>query len=295
MQTPEPPSRQQQVSDVAVRTLGRWLRWREAWLGRRFKPLHIMFTPHDGWEPPLRKSFAYSRHKLKFLAVTQANLQGQDLVVPLTLKALEELHPYRLHLLNHTLLPLPGRASVALCSDKLRCWQALSSHGFGAFLPPVGRDLTPPFIIKPREGEGGEGCVMIHNAEQAKAHAQLMADPHYYCQQAVENARQHAAHILFRDGRIVHMMTVAHYFDSSLPVQGQERARLSRLSFNLHQDLFTDMLRALGFDGLCCIDYKPSLSGPQVLEINPRFGGGLIPYFPSMLRHLAEKTYGDAH
>jgi predicted ATP-grasp superfamily ATP-dependent carboligase len=54
-------------------------------------------------------------------------------------------------------------------------------------------------------------------------------------------------------------------------------------------DIFSDLLNAIGFEGLCCIDYKVKNGIPYIFEINPRFGGSLSFYFFSFLRHLNKK------
>lgn len=51
-------------------------------------------------------------------------------------------------------------------------------------------------------------------------------------------------------------------------------------------DLFAEILRTIQFEGLCCVNYKVAQGQPYLLEINPRFGGSLAPYFFSFIRHL---------
>lgn len=50
--------------------------------------------------------------------------------------------------------------------------------------------------------------------------------------------------------------------------------------------LWDRLLDTLGFEGLCCINYKLNNGRPLLLEINPRFGGSLGEYFFAFLRHL---------
>jgi predicted ATP-grasp superfamily ATP-dependent carboligase len=39
---------------------------------------------------------------------------------------------------------------------------------------------------------------------------------------------------------------------------------------------FASVLRAIGYNGLCCIDYKVADGVPKILEVNPRIGFTVI-------------------
>ena len=48
------------------------------------------------------------------------------------------------------------------------------------------------------------------------------------------------------------------------------------------------MLRAIGYDGLGCANYKFEQGRLQLIEINPRLGGSLCDYFFSFLRSMPQ-------
>ena len=47
-----------------------------------------------------------------------------------------------------------------------------------------------------------------------------------------------------------------------------------------------DGQQEVGFEGLCCVNYKYRDGIPKILEINPRMGGSLARFFFSFLRRL---------
>ena len=51
-------------------------------------------------------------------------------------------------------------------------------------------------------------------------------------------------------------------------------------------DKFSAILNSIGYEGLCCFDYKVINGKPQIFEINPRFGGSLSAYFFTFLKKL---------
>ncbi len=59
-----------------------------------------------------------------------------------------------------------------------------------------------------------------------------------------------------------------------------------RLRRATHLPLFRDMLNAVGYEGLCCVNYKLQDGRVRFLEINPRFGASLAPWFFAMVRAL---------
>jgi D-alanine-D-alanine ligase-like ATP-grasp enzyme len=56
-------------------------------------------------------------------------------------------------------------------------------------------------------------------------------------------------------------------------------------------DLFAQMLAALGFSGLCCVNYKLVDGNPMIFEINPRCGFSLCAHFPQVLDALQPRWW----
>ena len=291
------PASQLVFGDISARLIGVVMGMYHHMIGRWFPPkLRILFSPHEQWQPMLQKMFKRSRYKVSFGPMTPENVRNNDLIVPLDQEALESLAPLSAYLAS-SLLPPPSPATVARCHDKVASWNLLHSCGFDPNLLAIGTDLEPPFVIKPRRGSDPEDCHIIHNLEEAAEASELIKDRDHYCQAVAPGRRLYSANILFRDGRIMYMVTVVYHLSDALAVRGQEGAvRFQRLGLNRYGLVFTDMLRSLGFEGLCSIEYKTTLRGPpRVLEINPFISEGLVRHFPYLLRHLDYEAWPGAH
>jgi len=117
-------------------------------------------------------------------------------------------------------------------------------------------------------------------------HRDRITDPGYFCQELVSGPSEFATHILFVGRRIVKALNIKYEFESATPIKEQDADCLKVVHRCPHLDLFARMLRAIQFEGLCCVNYKVAQGRPMLLEINPRFGGSLAPYFFSFVRHL---------
>lgn len=93
--------------------------------------------------------------------------------------------------------------------------------------------------------------------------------------------------MLVRDGRIQRALTLEFTFAHAMPVKSRDGAAIAiRLRRTPHRRLFTAMLRAIGFEGVGCFNYKLVDGRPLVFEFIPRFGASLAPYFPWWPRSL---------
>jgi len=83
-------------------------------------------------------------------------------------------------------------------------------------------------------------------------------------------------------------LNVEYTFKNNRPIKGQDNV--------FHRDIcdfpksysayFTDMLNSIGFEGICCFNYKEVNNKPLIIEINPRFGASLSLYFIAFLRKI---------
>jgi predicted ATP-grasp superfamily ATP-dependent carboligase len=207
-------------------------------------------------------------------------------VVPLSLPALEEAR--RHSPLQKNSLPLPTAEAVRLCDDKYEFNRALIDAGFGRYIPEMaeGRALTPPYILKKRIGIWGKDCFIISNPVDEQRQLDRITDPEYFCQKFIAGPTEFCTHILFVNGRIVKALNIKYEFASSAPIKGQDAPHLMVICRCPYLDSFARVLRTVRFEGLCCVNYKVVKGQPFLLEINPRFGGSLVPYFFSFVRHL---------
>ena len=246
----------------------------------------ILFSEKPDWADEIKRGFRRLPHQVEFGSITEDSFQRYDIVVPLTLAALEEARRHSPRQKNA--LPLPSAESVRLCNDKYEFNQVLIEGGFGRYIPKMaqGLALTPPYILKKRIGWWGTDCYIIRNRHDEESQRERITDSKYFCQEFIPGATEFAMHILFVDGRIVKALNIKYAFGTETPIKGQDSHLLKVVHRCPYLDLFARVLRTVQFEGLCCVNYKVANGQPFLLEINPRFGGSLAPYFFSFVRHL---------
>jgi hypothetical protein len=233
------------------------------------RSLNILFSQHDVWEPPARRSFGGLPHNLTFAPIERADLSRFDLIVPLSLADASFLRNQPDHIRAHV-VPLPDAACTALCHDKPRLNETLIAAGFGAHVPPMGDDLAPPFICKPMHGENSDNCIMVPDYATILRLGAALDQPGLFRQAAVRGEVEYATHFVVRDGRLERELTVAYHHASPLFVKGVAAQPL--------------VARVLG----PCPDAHALAAMLQLLEINPRIGGSLMEYFATFLRSLPQ-------
>jgi hypothetical protein len=249
-------------------------------------PKRILFSEKPDWENSIRIGFRRLPHRIEFGPITENCYREYDIVVPLTLAALKDA---RIFCGSHDhAFPLPSAESVDLCNDKYRFNQEMIDAGFAEHIPAMrqGLGLTPPYILKKRTGIWGNDCFIVRNQADEDRHLDRIADPDYFCQELVTGATEFATHILFVGGRIVKALNIRYEFGFESPIKGQNAPALQVVGRRRFLSLWARMLRTVKFEGLCCVNYKVANGRPFLMEINPRFGGSLGPYFFSFIRHL---------
>lgn len=249
-------------------------------------PLRIaMSAGRVEWEDQIRWGLARTAHRVDFLDLEAVDLQGYDLVVPLTVPHLQFCDEHRDRLPN-TRWPIPSASTVDLFDDKAAFNQAVIEAGLGRTIPRATDELSYPYILKKRHDEFARHCYLIHGPEDQALHADVDGDPEYIKQPFIAGPCEYATHLLLDRGQILASLNIRYRFASEFPIKGQTSLVSKSVCRCPHLELFREMLDALEFNGLCCVNYKPSADGPKVLEINPRFGGSLARFFFAMLRHL---------
>jgi len=254
--------------------------------------MRILFSSQDDWEPRIRKSFRYTRHELAFADITAESVAGRDLVVPLSIRDilyLDEIRP----LVAGNPLPVPSRESVLLCDDKHLFNSTLNESRFGGLIPRMGDGLRYPYILKKKVDAWGENSHIVRDGEQERALRGLLESPEYYRQELVRGDREYATHFLHARGKCAHSITIEYVFDKEIYIKGKDTVLDQRKKSGcLFTELFSDILEFIGFEGLCCFNYKIVDGRPLLIEINPRFGGSLCSFFYPFLEYLW-RTYPD--
>lgn len=250
------------------------------------KPQKILFSGKPDWVDAIKIGFKHQPHEIDFGGITEDSFRRYDIVVPLSLAALEQARRHSES--ARSLLPLPTAQSVRLCNDKFEFNRALIKDGFGDYIPKIaqGLALNPPYILKKRTGSWGKDCYIIHTVNDQQSHLDRINSPDYFCQEIISGPTEFATHILFVRDRIMKAVNIRYSFAGSTPIKGQDAFLLQTVHRCAYLDLFARILRSIQFEGLCCVNYKVAKGRPFLLEINPRFGGSLAPYFFSFIRHL---------
>lgn len=244
--------------------------------------MRILFSVKPDWEKKIRKGFRFTNHELYFEDFTPGNISNKDLVVPLTIPDLRILIQNR-ELIKNNPIPIPGLEPVNICDDKYLFIQALKKGGFGHLIPKTGTGLPFPFILKKKTSSYGRDCYLISTAEEADKYNDLMGDPDFFCQEVVWGIYEFATHIIFKDNKILSALTIRYEYPGNVSISGKDKYIAKNIAECPYLETFSAILKHIGFEGLCCFDYKVMDDKPFIFEINPRFGGSLSRYFFSFI------------
>lgn len=285
---PSPPSTAGWRARLAQRKT--WLYFkREKLLGllSSRSPKKILISGHPELMDSIRNGFGRLPHQIDQGPITEDSYQNYDIVVPISLTAIDKARHFSER--GKCALPIPSADAVGLCNDKYEFNRALIDAGFGQFIPQMrapGQRLAPPYLLKKSISSWGKDCYLILNHDHELAHLDRIDDPAFFCQEFIPGATEFATHILFARNRIVKALNIKYTFATQLPIKGQSTHVFRGVHRCQYLNLFAQILRTIQFEGLCCVNYKVANRQPYLLEINPRFGGSLAPFFFSFVRHI---------
>jgi hypothetical protein len=250
------------------------------------RKMKILFSRDQDMEKSITGGFYDSPHEIAFEGFSPRNIKNYDLIVPLTLPDLKYLSEVRDLIIDNP-IAIPSMESILLCDDKYLLNKSLAANGFGHFLPKEGGALTYPYILKKRIDLEGKNSHLISDKQQEQVFSDISTHPEYFSQDFIKGSYEYATHILFKNQRIVHSMNIEYKFNTETPIKGKDKFIYRMICQCPYLDVFAAMLTSIGFNGLCCINYKVCDNHLFLLEINPRFGGSLGRYFFSFIRHTA--------
>lgn len=256
--------------------------------------MRCLFSRRADWEPFLRNTLARTGHVASFDALTADTLTAHDVVIPLSLADVLALHALR-PWLAHSPLPIPVPDVARLCHDKLALNQALIARGWGGLIPALSvHEWTQPpwpFIVKARQGEWGMGTRLVHGPADLPDNAAALATGSHFSQAYISSHQEFAAHLVMKDGQLQAALTVDAWFDTDTAILGRhQRPVRRRVVACPHLAVFEQVLASLGFEGLCCLDYREHAGQPWLFEINPRMGGSLCGHLPALLAQISPST-----
>ncbi|MEE9331953.1 MAG: hypothetical protein V3U89_06945 [Methylophilaceae bacterium] len=245
----------------------------------------ILFSNHLGLKPLLEKTFAFSPHNIVFGDISPDIILNYDLIVPLTIQDLKNLNSYS-SLISGNAIPIPSIASIEMCDKKDLLNNYLIKNGHGFLIPKISGTPQYPYILKKIVDYSGVNTHIIYDKQEELKLSALLNDPEYYSQTLIPGQYEFATHILFKNKEIVTSINIEYFFESPTPIKGKSKP-LSMVTCSCpYLDLFSDILTLIEFEGLCCFNYKVYNNQPYLIEINPRFGSSLTPYFLSFINRL---------
>lgn len=246
--------------------------------------LKILFSQNTEREQNIRIGFKFLQNKIQFAEFTEQNVSSNDVIIPLNLGDLRAL--VKMSSAKNNLVPTPSMRVIDLCDDKYLFAKTLQGKGFGSLIPKISSKLPCPFVLKKKVSDSGDFCYLVTSTDQEEKLRALKKDPEYFCQEMISGNEEYATHILFKDQIIVSSLNIKYVFSSSAFVKGKDKFICNKIVKCPHLERFASILIAIGFEGLCCFNYKEVNGQPMVLEINPRFGGSLSTFFFSFLRKM---------
>jgi len=205
--------------------------------------------------------------------------------VPLTIRDLKDLNEVR-NLIIENPIPIPGIESILLCDDKYLLNKTLIANGFERFVPIMGSTLTYPYILKKSIDAWGKNSHIVADRQQGKIFSDTFTHPEYFSQEFIAGLYEYATHILFKDKKILCSINIEYAFETETPIKGIDKPIYTKICRCPYLDIFSSILMSIGFEGLCCFNYKVRDNSPFILEINPRFGASLCPFFFSFMRYV---------
>ena len=240
-------------------------------------PKKILFSNEkQEWKEDLKKGFRNSNHTVFFGEITSKNSKEYELIVPL--KIHELISPEIQKLLVNNPIPIPTIESVLLCDDKFQFNKTLISKGFGEFIPNMEGSLTYPYILKKKIDQWGQNTHIIYGSHEEEMFSEILNSPEYFCQEIITGKSEYATHLVIENNKIVHSLNIKYIFKTDLSIKGKDQSAVI-ICMCPYLDIFNSILMSIGFEGICCINYKVRNNIPYIIEINPRFGGSLCPYF----------------
>lgn len=260
---------------------------RFGWMEQLFpmRRMRILFSPMPEWEADLLGAFRNYGHQIEFAELTRESVRNRDLVVPLTIEDVLRLDEMR-DLLASNPIPIPSPEAVRICNDKQAFEETMIERGFSEFLPGKRRSGEFPYILKRNIDFWGQHCGVVRTEADETRLQSLLIDPEYLQQRLVSGQEEFTTHLAIRGNQLVAALNIRYRFANDSAVKGKSKpVTIHPCSFS-HGALFREILLAIGFQGLCCFNYKLERGKPLILEINPRFGGSLGTFFPSFVRDL---------
>jgi hypothetical protein len=240
----------------------------------------VAFGRVGNWENLVQETIDHSAYTAVCVDFGEFDLALFDYAVPLTLQDAVTLRS-RYGQRNAKYM-LPGIKATALCADKKIFNEKILKSVYGWIIPPMFQTAARvyPYVLKKRVQLSGLDTFVIRSAADEASHAGRLGSHEYFCQSYVPGKLEYATHMLLVDGRVAYHSTNAYEMAGDFAIKGNEMKPVREvIGIDAHPDLidgFGNLLRMIGFNGICCIDYKIFDGRVRLLEVNPRVGFSLF-------------------
>ncbi|CAG0939929.1 hypothetical protein BROC_00839 [Candidatus Brocadiaceae bacterium] len=251
------------------------------------RKLKILFSKKDIWEEFNRPTFKFLPHFLSYEEINPEIIAEHDLVVPMFFEDIIYLNEFR-DLIKNNPIPIPSIEAANLCNDKFLFSEKLIENGFGDYIPKINGELSYPLFLKKKIDIGAVHTYFVENKEQEMALLEGKNPDDFFRQTFVSGTREYSAHILFKNNKIIRAITMEYSFEKDGSIHLKDSRLASKMVKNnsTHFELFTSILNCIGYEGICCFNYKLIENQPMIFEINPHCDGDFSIYFFSFLRSL---------
>jgi len=245
----------------------------------------VLFSDKYGLEEHIRSRINSLHYMCCFEHFGQANLDSFDTLIPTAISDIAYLHTHHPELHGKKCF-IPPLATMNICNDKLQFNNVMVEHGYGHMIPAMGYELSFPYILKKRIDEHGIRSRIIETTKDEQFFRKFILSDEYFTQTYVAGQDEFTTHMLMVDGKVIFHKTLAFKFKQPLFIRGVGY----RPSKNPEPcacpaiELFTEILKALNYEGLCCFDYKLVDENIWIFELNPRFSRSLTYALPTMMK-----------
>ncbi|MDD5406937.1 MAG: ATP-grasp domain-containing protein [Sulfurovaceae bacterium] len=219
----------------------------------------------------------------------KVNLNNFYLIFPLTENASNYFNEHYSYL-NYKKAIVPSNKAIEICLDKKIFTDFLLKNGFEDCAIKKPKNLQYPYILKKRIDENGSKTIIIYDEASEYQFKNELHSNEFFVQEYIEGQDEYAMHIIMYQGEIVFYKTMKYTFAQKNFVKGERFKQYSQeiVDHGHFLDRFKNILNAIEYDGVCCIDYKLQNGYTKIFEINARMGASLSEYISEALYAYAK-------
>lgn len=220
----------------------------------------------QNWKENISQGFHYTKHKLEFKDFSRKNVKNYDCVVPIKINELVFSNNIP-DLVKNNPIPIPSKESVLLCDDKNLFNSELAKRGFSKYIPKMGGKQKYPYILKKKIDVSGENSHIIFNEKDEDLYKAKLKHKDYFTQEMIQGQSEYATHILFKNNKVICSLNIKYAFETDYPIKGKNSNNYTRVTSCPYLKLFSSILQSIGFEGICCFNYKVQDKIPMIIEI----------------------------